>query len=911
MLKLPMLKRHFKTKRTLIYITILGIGLSPSTSITAQDAAADYLEPTSSWMGSTVDARKVPGYQIKDNLTIRGLVFRLGDGAYGCFDTDLLRWSVVWHGDFLSYRSMSTQSYFQVGKKNSGGQTALCAPTGQILTATGLYPGGFEALTWLADPRKKGPEKRDLGRGPVPDENGKWISVQQSSTGPVLNYEIGTTLIKEQPFMKVTDEGADWVRILDIAPHDKDLVLVLGAFPKHEVRLNKFRGAAGDASPTDGKSPMTHFWARTDAANVHLEYMTPGNVVLARFAPSEHSTRARIFVGRSLHATNPDSQAWVNYPVENTPEKQWPETITTQWETHSDLGTHIQEKLPLPKDNPWNRKVRSSALAFDEKGTLFVTTFDGDLWTGTPDQEDSDSVVWKRVATGLHEPMSICLRDGSPFVFTRNGIVQLIDHDGNGEYEEHFNFCNLFTQSAETREFAMDMVLANDDSFYISKGGQQLTYQGIDNGKVLRVSRDGKSVEEMANGLRQPFLGYSKKWDMVTASDQQGHWTPSTPVHWIRDGLHYGFRPSKEVQAPTQEVTEPLGWIPHRVVQSGAGQVWLEDSGMGSLNNQMIYLDYYRPRLVSVFMDSLPSPKQAAVIPLPFHFDIPLLKATQHPISRQLYLTGFKIWGSNASEWEGIVRLRPTGKPATYPVEVKGLKEGLFLKFDQKLDPGSAQNPAHYSVQRWNYKRSAKYGSGYYQLNGETGTEWMGLYGVYLTDDLQGVFIAVADPQPVMQVEVVYRIQSQSSKELEGSAYFTFHHLPETDWQALGFSKPPIDPNAAVVTGTQGSTSSQEVSAATGKVLYETMGCMACHSIDGSTKGRVGPTFSGLVGKKRSFAKGPDRVADADYIRESILQPAEKVIKEYAESDIGMPTYEGVLTESQISSLVKYIETLK
>ena len=869
------------------------------------------MEPNSGWMASTIDVRKAGGYPIKDNLAIRGLIFRLGHGAYGCFDTDLLRWSAIWSGDFLSYRSMATQSYFQVGKKNSGGQTALCAPTGKILTATGLYPGGFNETIWLADPRKKGPDKRDLGRGPIAKESGQWISVRQESNGPVLNYKIGDTLIQERSHIHQQKQIANWIRFLEIEPHEKDLVLVIGAFPKHQIKLSPGQSASGTATPRDAKDSPSHFWARSDASKVHFEYMTPGNVVLARFAPAAHKSKVRIFLGQDPNVYIAGSHTWMAYPEKTDQKLQWPEKVTTQWAHHSDQGSLVQEQLPLPENNPWNRKVRSSAIAFNDDGVLFLTTFDGDVWTGTTDPSDESKVEWRRVAAGLHEPMSICLREGVPFVFTRNGIVQLLDRDGNGEYEEHFNFCNQFTQSAETREFAMDMVMANDGSFYIAKGGQQLTYQGIDNGKVLRVSRDGKSVEEIAIGLRQPFLGYSKKWDMLTASDQQGHWIPSTPVHWLRDGLHYGFRPSSEVQAPTKDTTEPLGWIPHRIVQSGAGQIWLNDSGMGHLNNQMIYLDHYRPRLVSVFTDQMPSPKQAAVVPLPFKFDIPMLKAVQHPENQHLYLTGFKIWGSNASQWAGIVRLRPTGKPANYPVKVKGLKEGLFLKFEQPLDVESAQNPAHYSVQRWNYERSAKYGSGYYKLDGKTGTEWMGLYGAYLTDDRQGVFIAVADPQPVMQVEVVYRIQSQSQEALEGSAYFTFHHLPETDWESLGYSKPPIDRNASVVTGTSGPSNSQKISTALGKELYETMGCMACHSTDGSKEGRVGPTFAGLTGKTRSFAKGKDAKADADYIRESILKPSAKVIKEYAESDIGMPTYEGVLTESQIDSLVEYIKTLK
>ena len=120
-----------------------------------------------------------------------------------------------------------------------------------------------------------------------------------------------------------------------------------------------------------------------------------------------------------------------------------------------------------------------------------------------------------------------------------------------------------------------------------------------------------------------------------------------------------------------------------------------------------------------------------------------------------------------------------------------------------------------------------------------------------------------------------------------------------------------MDKHPSLASIPSGPADTQEISAALGKELYETMGCMACHSNDGSTEGRVGPTLAGLAGNSRSFAKGKDALADADYLRESILQPSVKVLKAYAESDIGMPTYEGVLTQSQVNSLVEYIRTLE
>jgi cytochrome c oxidase subunit 2 len=57
------------------------------------------------------------------------------------------------------------------------------------------------------------------------------------------------------------------------------------------------------------------------------------------------------------------------------------------------------------------------------------------------------------------------------------------------------------------------------------------------------------------------------------------------------------------------------------------------------------------------------------------------------------------------------------------------------------------------------------------------------------------------------------------------------------------------------------------------------------------------------------MADGTKVVADADYIRESILMPQAKIVNGY--SEVKMNSFAGQLDEKELGYLIKYLETLK
>ena len=91
---------------------------------------------------------------------------------------------------------------------------------------------------------------------------------------------------------------------------------------------------------------------------------------------------------------------------------------------------------------------------------------------------------------------------------------------------------------------------------------------------------------------------------------------------------------------------------------------------------------------------------------------------------------------------------------------------------------------------------------------------------------------------------------------------------------------------------------------AAGEKLFASLGCVTCHS--GATTAQ-GPNMTGIFGSEQEIDNGTIVVADEDYIRESILEPRAKIVKGYKGI---MPTYKGMVSDSQLMQLIAYIKSI-
>jgi mono/diheme cytochrome c family protein len=841
-----------------------------------------------------LDARRVGTGLPDHNLSPRALVLNLGNGVWAAFDTDLVRVAAIWRGNGVTPVALAPGSYQTPDRKTQLGQSNLPRPDGQVWLANGIYPGWQPGdRPALVDPREPTPTPSEVGRGPLAPAIARFSAIRFVDRGVVLEYTAGGVAIRERVAAPATAGPAPSavVRSFRVEPSTSPLWLALGT-PAAGTNLRLCGKDAGLATIESAPAPETTL-----------------AVSLVRVPPHDRPIEFCAALGeRDAAAAVQNADTW---PVDAPPAPRWPQEVVTRITPSAADDAYVVDDVALPVENPWRRNVRPGDIQFLEDGTGVVVTLDGDVWLVRGLADGSAQARWRRYASGLHEPMTLAIRDEEIHVFDRNGIWRLRDTNADGEADRHELFSNAFAQTADTREFPATIRLAPKGEFVIAKGGQESATIGRHNGSVLRISADGREATVLGYGFRQPNISVNPRAGLVIASDQQGNYIPATPLHIVRGRQFYGFLsdklPREVYPAP---IAEPLTWIPHAANASALSQVWLFGARMGPLTDGLVHIGFNNPELFRVMFNERGSRLQAAVVSVTRAFEYPPMNGSVNPADGQLYLAGLQIlgWGSTATRLTGLGRVRYTGAASTLPREVAAMDKGVLLRFDEPLDPEKAANPDNYSLTSWRYKRTYQYGSPQFKADGTPGIDRHAPSKAYLSKDGRAVFIAVPDMQPVMQMRLGWSLATKSGQPFEHSAYFTPYELTAFDPVAEGFGPLTVDLTPRRLTEEEHAP----VSVEEGRRLYQLYGCIACHSTENTAVSRLGPSWKGLYGSPRTYAKGVlTAVADEAYLRESILAPAAKVVTGYERGEAGMPSYAGVLTDAQIESILLFIKSLK
>jgi len=176
---------------------------------------------------------------------------------------------------------------------------------------------------------------------------------------------------------------------------------------------------------------------------------------------------------------------------------------------------------------------------------------------------------------------------------------------------------------------------------------------------------------------------------------------------------------------------------------------------------------------------------------------------------------------------------------------------------------------------------------------------------------IQAFFPPQVNPNPAGTPPPGPRLQVAPPSDLEIMKFTAEAQLNSYGWvnRDSGIVHIPIQQAMQLVA--QGGTPAAAPAAQTprspqaeGAQLFQQLGCTGCH---GQTASPVAPTLNGLFGQTVSLTTGESVIADEAYLRESILQPQAKIVAGYQPI---MPSYQGRVTDEQLTALIEYIKSV-
>ncbi len=721
------------------------------------------------------------------NIAYKGIALRM-DEVYGSgrdeavvFDTDLLRYSVGWKGDFVELKGVAFDGTHQTHP----------AIAGEPFFANPRLPGWASAGSF-EDPR-------ELPYGPLPRDWGHYQGLYLHRNRVIFSYSVGSTEVLEMPGLEFGEGGlAAFSRVLNVGPSREDLMVQVASVPdarRSIVSLDTLK-AAGGQGPATGTLALLEREGRTTAAAVSGAppdsrwLLSDQGDIRLRIAASPRPVRMELKLWSGAGGMLPSFAklaAGSGEPTDLRPltrggPARWRSRPRTAVQQGSEEAPYTIDTLSWPEENPWNSWLRFGGFDFFADGArAAICTWNGDVWLVDGIGSSPEELTWQRIATGLFQPLGLKVVDEQIYVLGRDQITILHDLNGDGESDFYQNFNNDHQVSEHFHEFAMDLQLGPDGDFYYMKGGRHALDAVIpQHGTLIRVSRDGSESQILANGFRAPNGLCITPDGRFFSSDQQGHWVPANRINLIRPGGFYGYRWSYFPGEKPTSYDSPLAWIHPSVDRSPSTFVWVDSQGWGPFQDRLISLSYGMGKLDLVLEEETQGTVQGGLTRFPLDFETGVMRGRFRPADGQLYLAGLYGWAGNKTRPGGFYRVRYTGKPVHMPTGLQVASDGVVITFTGPLQREAALDTGNYHVQVWNYQWSERYGSPDFGLTGREGRDQLRVESVALSADARRVFLKLPDITPVMQMHVDINLQAADGSPLRTFLHNTIHRLGDT-----------------------------------------------------------------------------------------------------------------------------------
>jgi len=652
------------------------------------------------------------------NIAQKAIAVRLDDGpggvtkgkAWMIYDHDTMRVAAATTGSFVDWRGIAFDG-------SHGSHTSL---TGDMHFINPDAPGWASPTgKWDDDARVTGKDGKRYG--PLPRDWVRFEGLYESGNRVVIASSIFGARVLESP---------GWIDY--------------GATPVFTRAIN-----VGREPPREKSFPAPVLRVAPESVAVVLqgqgELKREGGFWIARLP---YGAQARLFISRidaaSLEAFSKTSTASLDLaPLTKGGPARWSQTVTTTTVAGNDDGPFAADNFTLPVDNPFQSWMRPGGFDFTPDGkAAIVAMWNGDVWRVDGLMQPAPAtLIWRRIASGLFQPLGVKFRGNDLFVTCRDQLARLVDLNGDGETD----FIECFNSDAQVtehfHEFAMGLQTDTAGNFYYAKSARHALDSLVPHhGTLLRVSADGKKTDILATGFRAANGVCLNPDGTFFVTDQEGHWTPKNRINRVKPGGFYGnmFGYSSVTDNSDSAMTPPMVWITNAKDRSPAELLWVPKNAWGTLGGSLLNLSYGTGRVFVVPHEEVGGLWQGAVCELPMPAFASGIMRGRFASDGTLYTCGMFAWAGNATAPGGFHRIRRTDKPAQVPLAIRAAKDALTVTFS---DPVTVE-AKDCAMKVWSLQRTKNYGSNHQNVRD------LHIPAVKLSDDQRTVTLEIPGLAP-------------------------------------------------------------------------------------------------------------------------------------------------------------------
>ena len=647
-----------------------------------------------------------------DNIAQKGIAIRLDDGpggvtkgrAWMVYDHDTMRVAAASTGAFVDWKGIAFDG-------SHGTHTSLIGEKQFVLPVEPGWSlsGSFEDTRTAAKDGKK--------YGPVAGL--RFLGLYKHQNQSVIAASIHGTRVLESPAWMDYGSTPILVRTVNVAEAKQPLFLRVAP-----ESVNVVLKGEGELKRKNG------FWVAKLASGAQTR------LFISRVDPASLDTMAKNFAA-PLDLT----------PLTKGAPSEWPQTVTTTSVAGKDDAAFIADDFSLPIENPFQSWMRPGGFDFtpDGKGAI-VAMWNGDVWRVDGLMAKAPAALtWRRIASGLFQPLGVKFRDGELFVLCRDQLAKLVDLNADGETD----FVECFNDDAQVtehfHEFAMGLQTDSAGNFYYAKSGRHALDSVIpQHGTLLKVSADGAKTEILATGFRAANGVCLNDDGSFFVTDQEGFWTPKNRINRVKVGGFYGnmYGYTNVTDESNSAMEQPLVWVTNDKDRSPAELIWVPKNAWGSLGGSLLNLSYGTGRAFIIPHEEVNGQWQGAVCELPMPAFATGIMRGRFGNDGALYTCGMFAWAGNATSPGGFHRIRRGPQPAQVPVVIHATKGAMSVTFSDPITDKMS------SIKVWSLKRTKNYGSKHYDELELT------IRDVTLSADKKTIILNIPDLAPTWCYEI-------------------------------------------------------------------------------------------------------------------------------------------------------------